>query len=130
MSTVSIGDSVFLSVFLTGGETNLYPKAEVFDQNNQPVYGSPFTLSWVAEGYYVNNNNYAARITDQKLSVIYSVYEDAAHTVPSVIYSPSQEVIDVISSPNVSQIYSEVVSGAELVGTLMNDEVLSGPPLT
>ena len=77
------GSFLPLEVFLSGGETNLFPQAEVLNSAGNPVAGSPFDLSSVGSGLYRNLSYDPA---NGYYTAIYKIYTDSGHTILSTTY--------------------------------------------
>ena len=78
---VQITKPLVLLVQLGDGETNLFPRAVVRDSLGAAVSGSPFNLTHVANGLYLNSS--FTPIKTGTYYATYFVYTDAGHTILS-----------------------------------------------
>ncbi len=92
---VSIGTKLPLDLVLQDGETDKFPIAEVKDQNNVLIPGSPFSLTHIGGGRYTNYA-FTVRTQDKRLTAKYKVYDDAAHTLqtPNYYDNAAEDVFD------------------------------------
>ena len=80
------GQTVKVDVQLIGGETNLYPQAELLDSSNSPIAESPLALTHVSGGLY--SGTFVMPATE-KVTSRTRIYTDAGFTTESSEYGPS-----------------------------------------
>lgn len=101
---VVIGRPLPLRLQLDGGETDKFPRARVYDQDNVQVPGSPFALSHVSNGFY-SSDAYVVQAADRHLFAEFSVYDDAGFVVPSYEWPlvASEEKFDIDLSQSATE---------------------------
>lgn len=85
MSRVAIGDPVFLSVGLEGGESDKYVQAFVSSVSGASVSGV-YPLEYVGHGVYENSNSLMFPSGVLRLRATYKVYEDPGFLILSPDY--------------------------------------------
>lgn len=91
------GDPIILSLTLFDGATDKFPRAELFEYDElfarAAFTGSPFDLTHLAGGYY---DKFGAALAFPasvfQVVAIYTVYDDAAHTIVSTQHSQNVDV--------------------------------------
>jgi hypothetical protein len=84
------GESVPLAVVLEDGNTSKYLQAKVFDELGSPTPIASVDLTHLSGGYYYGAYTV---LSTGKYIVVYTVYEDLARTIPSVVYGRSDDLI-------------------------------------
>ena len=90
-------DPIILSITLFDGATDKFPQAELFEYDSaftrSSFSGSPFNLNHLDGGYYDrfgNDLKFPGSIF--QVVAIYTVFEDAAHTIVSTAHSQSVDI--------------------------------------
>lgn len=100
------GTSLILNCLLQDGNTARYPLAFVYNTSDMSeIIGSPFSLSHMDEGMYVNHS---VGVADGRYLVVYVVYDDVGHTILSARYGRTFDVFDVNDIVNVQAIAEAV----------------------
>ena len=95
MPSIGVGEKIPLDLKLQDGNAGKYPLAYLRDVDGVSIVGSPVALTHVGEGRYIDNS---IDMPDTKqLKASYIVYDDAAHTVESVIYVHGTDTFDRVS---------------------------------
>lgn len=93
---LKLGETVPLSLLLEDGATDKFPIAIVYDQNNATIPGSPFYLTHLNYGRYVNSS-LSAMNPYTHLEVVYITYEDSGYTTESY-YGRTEDEFDILNS--------------------------------
>lgn len=87
------GDSVPLNLQTTDGNTALFPRAYIVDQDGNPTTPSFVDLEHVANGKYLNPDNDFAMPNVEQLHVTYVQFEDSDRTILSE-YSNGSDIFE------------------------------------
>jgi hypothetical protein len=85
-----LGDNVSVALALGGRETNLYPRATIYDSDDNLL--DTLDLDHVSAGYY-SNTTYTMPANEDFVLINYNVYTDAGHTSLSGDYQQVAEVV-------------------------------------
>ena len=111
-----------LELLLVDGDDGKFPVAYVVDQDHLPIAGSPFVLTNIGLGRYVNDsytlpNNYTTR----RLTATYITYLDVGHTEEDYFYERAEDVFDMIISPSANIGTDPRVPFTNLMNTVLNN---------
>lgn len=88
----SIGEDMHLTLVAGDGNTNLYPRALIFDEAGTPTPIATLDMEHVAEGYYRSTLPFNVA-TSEKFVAIIKIYEDPARTIESSSYTRAEQII-------------------------------------
>lgn len=132
--SILVGSKLPLNLQLEGGDSNKFPLAFVYDQVGTPVPSSPFQMIHIDKGLYLNRD-YSVRLMDQKLFVVYIVYNDPFYLEEDPYYYPrTEEMFDIdLATSDISQGIEEiknylvsVFDGGKLEGIVVPEEEILG----
>lgn len=96
---VKLAESVPLDLLLIDGDDEKYVLAHLFDATYTPVPGSPFTLTNIGLGRYVNSSFVLPLIsTYGRLTATYIVYMDSDFLEEDIFYDRAEDVFDIVAS--------------------------------
>ena len=114
------GDLLPLSLTLDGGDTDKFPMAWIYDQNNTQLPGSPVVLVHHQFGRYVNNS-YVVPAGVTHITALYRIFDDAGHTQLSLVYPNCEDFFDITG-------IAGSVSGVDAAVDLLNKIIRSDYP--
>ena len=132
--SILVNDKLPLNLQLEGGDSNKFPLSFVYDQTGTQVPGSPFILTHIDNGLYLNRD-YTVRPGDSKLFAVYITYKDSLHTIVDTRYFPrSEEMFDVdqtssqimLDIDDIKTYLASVIDTGKLEGIVTLDEDLIG----
>ena len=97
--SVSKDNALPLNLSLYDGATDKYPLAYVYRDDYTQVPGSPFSLIHVSNGFYKHDSYTIVTADGTRLFAIYKVFDNVAHTIPSICYTQSEDIFDVLNGP-------------------------------
>lgn len=125
---LQVGDPIFLELGLSDKETNRYVRARLYDENNVEIVGSPFTLSHVNNGLYVNQT--LTMPNTPILRAYYEVFTDPGMTIPDNLYpSLYTDTFVLVDKPSINVDVSNLQAIAmdqDLQATVLDSNFLQG----
>jgi len=88
------GEQLPLELLLFDGDTTRHPVAHVFNENGAPLVGSPFVLTGIGLGRYINQSHLITT-AEKRFTAVYIIYEDMSHTNEDLFYERAEDVFDV-----------------------------------
>ena len=107
--SVPSGANIPLQLQLFDGLTNQYPRARVYNSAFTEISGSPFNLTHLAGGLYLNTTSIVAP-ADGIYTAIYTVYSNSGHTTVNKAYSIETDTFSVDSTTSSRQSTSTALS--------------------
>lgn len=99
---IKLGENVPLELLLFDGDDTKYPLAYLIDETHTAIPGSPFALTNIGLGRYVNDSYILPlNSTNYRLLATYIIYEDAGHTIEDMVYERAEDIFDVADSQTV-----------------------------
>ncbi len=122
---LTIGEIVPLNVQLPDDNADVFVRATVLDPLNNPIGGSPFTLSYLEQGNY--GTDMLLMPDEPWIKAIYEIFDDAGFTMPSNVYGTSSDVFyqdtsGTVTVNNAQTITGVVIQGQSLIGTIVDPE--------
>jgi hypothetical protein len=115
---VKQGDKIQLNAQLDDGDTGKFIRANLYDENETEITGSPFVLTHVGRGLYTND------AVDMPDSVVifatYTIYDDAGFVTESSIHARS---IDVFSNAADIGVAGSGGGGCVITGTVSDGDI-------
>lgn len=108
-----LGETVPLVLVLEDGNTSKFPQAKIYDGTGTAVPITSITLVHKDSGYY-----YGSYLVPgiAKFTVVYTVFDDIAHTLPSVAYSKADDyIVSNMTAPSVTSIVSALAEAQLIV---------------
>lgn len=106
-----LNEAIPLSFQFHDGSSSKYVRAVVKNDAQVAISGSPFNLTHVSGGKYVNDTG-ALMPSTTYVTVDYAVYDDSGYSVASTDYEGASETFEFLDSPTTTIVNASVIEAA------------------